>query len=401
MREVILFTANFPYGSSETFLETEIYYLAKHFDKVTIVVSHKNSETYRPIPTNCELIILNLDYSIKNRILSVFNLFSTKVILELYRVKKVYKQTLSFARIKTVLMSLQRAKKVDKFIQSHQTSSKNQKIYYSYWCDDTALGIALASCSNPSIVGLSRMHRWDIYFEESQINYLPFRIFITDYLKCIYSISEDGIKYAKSNWLVKSDKFALSRLGTANDIEYKIPTNKKIHIVSCSNIISVKQVHKIAEALMYIKDRPIEWTHFGDGILMNELKIKVHSLPDNIQVNLPGRIPNRQILQAYQEINPSVFINLSSSEGVPVSIMEAMSFGIPCLAFDVGGNSEIVNNHNGALLSSSAKPEVVASKILDIIDHFDTKSKEAYYTWIEKYNADKNYEDFCRCINKI
>ena len=32
-----------------------------------------------------------------------------------------------------------------------------------------------------------------------------------------------------------------------------------------------------------------------------------------------------------------VFLNVSSSEGVPVSIIEAMSFGIPCIATNVGG----------------------------------------------------------------
>ena len=44
------------------------------------------------------------------------------------------------------------------------------------------------------------------------------------------------------------------------------------------------------------------------------------------------------------------FINLSDSEGIPVSIMEAMSVGIPIIARDVGGNREIVTNNNGCLL---------------------------------------------------
>ena len=43
-----------------------------------------------------------------------------------------------------------------------------------------------------------------------------------------------------------------------------------------------------------------------------------------------------------------LFLTVSANEGIPVSIMEAQSFGIPVIATDVGGISEIVNNVNGS-----------------------------------------------------
>lgn len=49
-----------------------------------------------------------------------------------------------------------------------------------------------------------------------------------------------------------------------------------------------------------------------------------------------GYIANKDLLDWYKTNKPSIFINVSSSEGVPVSIMESMSCGIPTIATDVG-----------------------------------------------------------------
>ena len=61
-----------------------------------------------------------------------------------------------------------------------------------------------------------------------------------------------------------------------------------------------------------------------------------------------------------------MFINVSSTEGIPVSIMEAMSFGIPVIATAVGGTPEIVNNENGYLLSKDPS----AKELAEVIQNF-------------------------------
>ena len=48
------------------------------------------------------------------------------------------------------------------------------------------------------------------------------------------------------------------------------------------------------------------------------------------------------MLDYYKNNIIDIFINLSASEGIPVSIMDAISFGIPCIATNVGGTGEIV-----------------------------------------------------------
>ena len=117
------------------------------------------------------------------------------------------------------------------------------------------------------------------------------------------------------------------------------------------------------------------------------------------------KIYNSEIMKWYINEIPSLFINLSSSEGIPVSIMEAMSFGIPVIATDVGGTSEIVNNENGYLISENPSIEEVKSLICDYLTLTDyqknLKKNAAYKTWENSYNAEINYTEFCNLITQL
>ena len=98
--------------------------------------------------------------------------------------------------------------------------------------------------------------------------------------------------------------------------------------------------------------------------------------------------------------NPvDIFINTSADEGIPVSIMEALSFGIPIIATRVGGVNEIVDDKiNGFLLPSDPEPAMIAEKITEFYFLPDYKKEEmqryAREKWEKNFNAEKNYQEF-------
>ena len=100
--------------------------------------------------------------------------------------------------------------------------------------------------------------------------------------------------------------------------------------------------------------REIEWLHFGDGILRNELEetrlYKTGICQTGITYRFMGHYPNEELLKFYTANKVDLFINTSSTEGMPVSIMEAQSFGIPVIATDTGGVKEVVTEGTGSLL---------------------------------------------------
>ena len=390
---LVLLTAAFPYGSSEPFLETEITYLAQGFNRIVIITADTKNTNIRALPSNCEVLRMDIDFTVKLQLKSLLNYLNPLVKKELTTVEKVYRLQPSKSILKTMLISLERGEKTAQFI-AQQHFNYATTVFYSYWCDDTALGLALLS-QKQLMKAVSRIHGWDTYFERSPINYLPFRQFITEHLRQIISISQNGIDYAATHWQVDKNKFLLSRLGINGQQQLNLQKGNEFTIMSCSNIIPLKRVHLIADALHQITDYKIKWIHFGDGADMPTLKTRLTTLPGNIKATLRGRIPNVEIYAAYHAEKPHLFINVSSSEGVPVSIMEAMSFGVPCMATNVGGNGEIVTNENGCLLPSTPSADLIAQEIKRFIGMssatYTQYSNAAFQTWNTAYNAAQNY----------
>jgi glycosyltransferase involved in cell wall biosynthesis len=150
---------------------------------------------------------------------------------------------------------------------------------------------------------------------------------------------------------------------------------------------------------MQIKDIEILWTHFGDGAERQALFEQMEALPLNIKVAFKGLVPNKEIYDFYKNESVDLFINLSSSEGIPVSIMEALSYGIPVIATDVGGTSELVNEENGVLVDKNIDSVKVAQKVSSIIRgdlSFDRKVIKSEFK--SNFDAQKNYSEFSQYL---
>lgn len=125
-----------------------------------------------------------------------------------------------------------------------------------------------------------------------------------------------------------------------------------------------------------------------------------------IRYKFKGNIPNDEIIKEYTDIQPDCFITLSSTEGLPVSVMEAMGCGVAVIATNVGGVPELINE-NGVLLSDNPSPEQVADAIVEIAKTEKTRLKMRVASrklWEEKYDCEKNaklFSDYIRSIGQI
>jgi len=401
-RNLIFFTAEFPYGTGETFIENEFPFLAQYFDKIIIITNKPETKNKRTILTNnVKVIHFPYELSPTDKIKSLQGVFSKMFWQEIKIIRNQYKLRLKLSILKTLLTSIQKKKTIANYVFSY-IENKGNTWLYSYWLNDMAIGIAELKNRMPNLKAFSRAHGWDLYLERHPDNYLPLRNFILTHSDACYNISNHGKSYLDKLTNNKyAQKIKLSKLGTLN--KNKIPpfiTNQKLHLVSCSNLIPLKRIHLIIEALCLL-DIPINWTHIGSGVLQQELeelaRLKL-SNKQNITYNFTGQLSNKEVLNFYSTQHINLFINVSISEGLPVSIMEAMSFGIPVIATNVGGNTEIVSPENGFLLSSNP----TACEIKDTINFFAEMSIEKYSkyrinarkTWEENYNAEINYTQF-------
>jgi glycosyltransferase involved in cell wall biosynthesis len=159
-------------------------------------------------------------------------------------------------------------------------------------------------------------------------------------------------------------------------------------------------------------DKPVTWYHIGDENLDNikdatiaEYKIQKAKLAQSGHVNyIPlGKLSSDQVFDFYLKTPVSLFISVSAAEGLPVSIMEALSFGIPVLATDVGGCNELVNENTGLLIPADSSAREIAKSISDLIgiekNHGDYRAGIKAF-WKKNFDSKSNYSRFINTMTK-
>lgn len=398
MKNLIVFSHQCPYGNEETFLSNEIVFLSNYFEKIYVVPSKKGDVT-RKKPGN----VILLDYFTSDlkpkptSFLASLILFISTYFKGLLLEKKKFKYVKHFVSYSNYLISEIRKFEILKQKLRHELKPEDI-IFYSYWYLNSTLCLALLKKKKVIRGFVTRAHGYDLY-DERNGGHIPFRIFKAKYCSSIFTISDHGKSYLISKGVPES-KLSTYRLGT---LDFGVgPANQSdvFRIVSCSNIVPVKRLELLLEILREI-DLDITWTHFGDGMDMDKIQTLATNLSSRIVVDLKGAIENTEIYRFYSENPVDLFINVSESEGLPVSIMEAISFGIPVLATDVGGTREIVTSEVGTLIDRDFEVKEVADVLKDrIINGYyhNIDSSRIRQFWQENFSAKKNYQIFQRAL---
>jgi glycosyltransferase involved in cell wall biosynthesis len=204
-----------------------------------------------------------------------------------------------------------------------------------------------------------RFHRYDL-FEDQNGGYIPYRKRLLESITLAAPCSDKGYEHLRSLYPSVKTRMEVLRLGVIGEGEVNGSTDGVLRILSCSYVVPVKRVHLIAEALIHLSI-PVEWTHVGDGPSMDRVRAVVERLPANVKTDFPGMIDSSKVLDFYKARQIDIFLNVSSSEGVPVSIMESLSIGVPVFATAVGGTGEIIDDSVGKTFRPDFTPQELAA----------------------------------------
>jgi glycosyltransferase involved in cell wall biosynthesis len=219
-------------------------------------------------------------------------------------------------------------------------------------------------------------------------------------------ISNQSKRYIETKYSEKNA--VISRLGVAVSGHLNEGTGSNIlRLISISSLTSVKRVHMIIECVSAISKRnpdlKLEWAHYGDGPLKTSLhEFATKSLGDKASLKwaFRGHVTNRVIRNKLCEDRWDAIINLSEYEGIPVSMMEAMSAGIPVIATDVGAVAELVDADYPLLFPVNVRPELVADTVtrhLPFIKCSETRQR-CQAKIVESFNESRNYNDLIDSI---
>ena len=250
MRRLLFFTQNYPFSQGETFIESEIEYLSKAFDEIVILPWIGTGNATRQTPANCKILPPMLKNDRDTIISGIFcfapvfyyirHFFSERAFRSFSRLKK-YVSVSIFCR---AILANKNFKQVNKEFQ-------NDTIYF-YWGIGTAYILPFIKNNTRKIV---RFHGADLYLERRKDQYIPFRKEVYTHLTNAVYISQNGWNYAKKKYGQYLFNSCYSYLGTRDfGPRTIVPQDGYIHILSCSNVIPVKRIHLILEALLLIKN---------------------------------------------------------------------------------------------------------------------------------------------------
>jgi glycosyltransferase involved in cell wall biosynthesis len=391
--KLYLLTHSYPFARSETFLESEVPVLAEKFDIVFVPAKIEGEQ--RAIPTNS----------------SIDNSLSKRFKLPLRKIRSLFNPrtwTALLSELPNHRLNIGAIRRVNSFMSDAlatynwylSSSMDKSSIIYTYWMTGKTQGLIWARQHQPSLRIVTRAHRFDLYDDQYQPSFWPLRQQTIDGVDGLFVISDHGKKFLENKYRTHP-RVVVSRLGAIDpEIRSSRSTDGTLRIVSCSSFLPQKRVQMMATFIVgFASKNPqkqISWHHFGDGPLREAvLNYLAKCSPKNLTTQFPGSVSNQTVLAHYKDQPIDVFLNLSDSEGIPVSIMEAQACGITVIATDVGGVAEIVNNNNGFLVDENIRVEDFEDILKQISDVKNVPSAHAIVNFYQdKYHAVKNYTCF-------
>ena len=247
-------------------------------------------------------------------------------------------------------------------------------------------------------------------FDEFQVKNYGFSISLQKKVRS-FSIKKSDIVVTPSKHL----KNFILNLGFKNKIEIinngvfipeentNIFTNDQINVTIVSRLVSHKNIKKIIRAISDLNDPLIYLNIIGDGPELNQLqKISLESNnKDNIIFH--GKLNRDDINHIF--LKSDIYIQASNYEGLPHSLLEAMSYGIPVLCTPVGECKEILGNEDrGYILDLPVSKNNITSKISEIIGEKNNANKKAERgkDFInEKYNLTNSFNLYKNLFTRL
>lgn len=417
-KSIILITNGYPYNNGETFLEPELEYLSTVFDRIFILSINNNHFHKRKTPKNVSVVQINASLNLKQKVYAFANLILRfRYYYNIFReeISDINKYINSYKKIKSTvfhdLIVAIRTKDVIEKIMEDNVLNYGNTLLYSYWLNSSTTALSLIKTEHEDAVVISRAHGSDVYFEMSRTGFYSFRLFNLRKLNKLFSVSNKGKQYHIDSFGINVKNIIVSYLGISNNKGFKeidYTGENELLLVSVSNVVELKRTLLIPELLLRLEGIKIKWVHFGDGVLFDELKEQskiLLSKLDNISYEFFGAVENKVVLNYYAKNNVNLFISLSSSEGIPVSMMEAMSFGIPVVSTDVGGVNELVKSDNGFIVNQDVNMDEI-SEVIIRYSSMNTAEKNrirrnAYNHWNNYFNAEKNFPIFANQLLEL
>jgi colanic acid/amylovoran biosynthesis glycosyltransferase len=336
--KIVYITMNFPYGAGEAFFIPEIKELINQGIEITI------------IPRSPKASIINKDaYQFESLCVSKPLIHGEFIFLSLIRIFQspiVFLKLLAFCfKSRNLITFFKNISVIPKsYWLANYVKKNNIEHIHAQWALTTAT-LAMFSHQLTSIPWSFTGHRADIL----ENNLLKLKI---EHASFVSFSSSDAVKSVLSITKTPSEKIHKIYLGASIPklkIKEKIDNNP-VKILWPASFSEFKGHLVFLQSFNFIKDLNFELYLGGDGSLRNAIEQEIVRLAISDKVKLLGYIPHEKMSADFYNHVYDIVVLPSLHEGIPVSLIEAMSYEIPVIATEVGGIGELLVDNSGILI---------------------------------------------------
>jgi len=180
--------------------------------------------------------------------------------------------------------------------------------------------------------------------------------------KHVYCVSQSVQDYLHKRFFLSNRKTSIT-YNTVPKVLHKPIRHrerKTLHLVTVGSLTKVKNLKSLLKAVSLLEFN-YELLIIGEGAARIELQEYSKELLVNKKVKFLGNIKHREVLDRLTESD--IYIQTSLTESFGYAIAEAMSVGLPVIAFNVGGIPELVQNNETGILVESYEIEGISAAI--------------------------------------
>jgi len=395
--DLILVTSHYPYGAHDEFLSDEVAYLGAHFDRVTVAPMRPTfGQTVHALPAN-----FAVDLNLADRISSDSRVLPSKVVRGIRRSRSLPQSLMSAEWRAAADSSLFRFAAKDlvdradaKTVREWALTVNRPAVAYTFWLGSATVGLRRAW---PKVPLVSRGHGSDIYPYATAAG-LPMLGECVASVSALRAVSRHGRMNLRRSFPWADSALGVSRLGLSlPDHVARRSEDGTLRICSASSATANKRVGLIASLVLALgRCSPVQWTHFGPS--------PVHLLDRGLAKALepiarfPGHVAQEDFWRHMESEPIDLFVNLSLSEGVPVSIIQAQAFGVPVLFSDVGGSREAAVPANNIMIPVDSTIEDMLSRFeSEFIDNDEARDARRRH-FISEFSLEATYPQWVRGI---
>ena len=250
------------------------------------------------------------------------------------------------------------------------------------------------------IIWIFHSHEYDIPLK-SKVSYLFFShlpwvkkiLFVNKELKQFFTKRFQFPK-GKTDIVYNSSNF--QQINKESDTEIKW-----INIGFVGRLIELKRVHYLVELAAYLKNQNIHHYHIhviGDGPERNDIEKKARDLQVVDKITFYGF--QAQTEQYYELFH--LFINPSREECLSIALIDAGMKGVPAIAFDVGGNDEIIkHNKTGFIVNQKQQLFEYAEKLIRYPQLLNDMGYQAGLHCTEYFSKEAHWQKLTQIIDEI